>query len=194
METLRVCPVSISKWVARVALNIKGNTDYNVLGPHYCGQNNSFWFLYLGSTMEPSTEEKSVISDKTAEWIAEEGDDVFVASRTTEDLFTVIHRSGSISLIPIVITFTFYTKRQTATSKQPLELKLDLTPDSHICESSSGPHIANSLTSLNEVRRGREGRTRCKREDPHLLATERPIVAFSALLQFCLQSETFNPS
>ncbi|XP_032975649.1 NHS-like protein 2 isoform X1 [Rhinolophus ferrumequinum] len=46
-----------------------------------------------GSSMEPSTEEKSVISDKTAEWIAEDDDDVFVASRTTEDLFTVIHRS-----------------------------------------------------------------------------------------------------
>ncbi|XP_041503126.1 NHS-like protein 2 [Microtus oregoni] len=38
-------------------------------------------------------EEKSLISDKTAEWISEEDDDVFVASRTTEDLFTVIHRS-----------------------------------------------------------------------------------------------------
>ncbi|XP_077619440.1 NHS-like protein 2 isoform X2 [Crocuta crocuta] len=47
----------------------------------------------LGSSTEASTEEKSVISDKTAEWIAEEDDDVFVASRTTEDLFTVIHRS-----------------------------------------------------------------------------------------------------
>uniref|UniRef100_A0A8C4LFE5 NHS like 2 n=1 Tax=Equus asinus asinus TaxID=83772 RepID=A0A8C4LFE5_EQUAS len=47
----------------------------------------------LGSSMEPNTEEKSVISDKTAEWIAEDDDDVFVASRTTEDLFTVIHRS-----------------------------------------------------------------------------------------------------
>ncbi|XP_055249852.1 NHS-like protein 2 isoform X3 [Moschus berezovskii] len=46
-----------------------------------------------GSLMEPSPEEKSVISDKTAEWIAEDDDDVFVASRTTEDLFTVIHRS-----------------------------------------------------------------------------------------------------
>ncbi|XP_007956493.1 NHS-like protein 2 [Orycteropus afer afer] len=47
----------------------------------------------LGSSMEPSTEEKSLISGKTAESIAEEDDDVFVASRTTEDLFTVIHRS-----------------------------------------------------------------------------------------------------
>ncbi|KAM6143923.1 NHS-like protein 2 isoform 3-T3 [Erethizon dorsatum] len=46
-----------------------------------------------GYSVEPSTEEKSLISDKTAEWIAEEDDDVFVASRTTEDLFTVIHRS-----------------------------------------------------------------------------------------------------
>ncbi|XP_045394575.1 NHS-like protein 2 isoform X1 [Lemur catta] len=47
----------------------------------------------LGSSVESSTEEKSLISDKTAEWIAEDDDDVFVASRTTEDLFTVIHRS-----------------------------------------------------------------------------------------------------
>nr|XP_058147455.1 NHS-like protein 2 isoform X1 [Dasypus novemcinctus] len=47
----------------------------------------------LGSSMESSTEEKSLISDKTAESIAEDDDDVFVTSRTTEDLFTVIHRS-----------------------------------------------------------------------------------------------------
>ncbi|XP_074247492.1 NHS-like protein 2 isoform X3 [Saimiri boliviensis] len=47
----------------------------------------------LGSSVEQGTEEKSLISDKTAEWIAEDDDDVFVASRTTEDLFTVIHRS-----------------------------------------------------------------------------------------------------
>lgn len=67
--------------------------------------------------MEPSTEEKSVISDKTAEWIAEDDDDVFVASRTTEDLFTVIHRSGPISLILIIIAFPPYTRRKTATSK-----------------------------------------------------------------------------
>lgn len=46
-----------------------------------------------GHSVEPGAEEKSVISDKTAEWIAEEDDDVFVAARTTEDLFTVIHRS-----------------------------------------------------------------------------------------------------
>ncbi|XP_060039224.1 NHS-like protein 2 isoform X3 [Erinaceus europaeus] len=47
----------------------------------------------LEMSMEPSNEEKSLISDKTAEWIVEDDDDVFVASRTTEDLFTVIHRS-----------------------------------------------------------------------------------------------------
>ncbi|NWX48320.1 NHSL2 protein, partial [Steatornis caripensis] len=42
---------------------------------------------------ETGTEEKSFASDKTADSIAEEDDDVFVTSRTTEDLFTVIHRS-----------------------------------------------------------------------------------------------------
>ncbi|XP_055986007.1 NHS-like protein 2 [Sorex fumeus] len=47
----------------------------------------------LGNSMESSSEEKSLISDKTAEWIVEDDDEVFVASRTTEDLFTVIHRS-----------------------------------------------------------------------------------------------------
>lgn len=69
----------------------------------------SFWFLCLGSSVEPSTEEKSLISDKTAEWIAEEDDDVFVASRTTEDLFTVIHRSGPLSFILIEIAVPFST-------------------------------------------------------------------------------------
>ncbi|XP_064319595.1 NHS-like protein 2 isoform X3 [Phalacrocorax carbo] len=46
-----------------------------------------------GSSAEASMEEKSFASDKTADSIAEEDDDVFVTSRTTEDLFTVIHRS-----------------------------------------------------------------------------------------------------
>uniref|UniRef100_A0A8C8VGN2 NHS like 2 n=1 Tax=Pelusios castaneus TaxID=367368 RepID=A0A8C8VGN2_9SAUR len=46
-----------------------------------------------GSSMGLGAEEKHFVSDKTAESIAEEDDDVFVTSRTTEDLFTVIHRS-----------------------------------------------------------------------------------------------------
>ncbi|NXV89632.1 NHSL2 protein, partial [Calonectris borealis] len=46
-----------------------------------------------GSSAEAGTEEKSFASDKTADSIVEEDDDVFVTSRTTEDLFTVIHRS-----------------------------------------------------------------------------------------------------
>ncbi|XP_068553494.1 NHS-like protein 2 isoform X2 [Anas acuta] len=49
--------------------------------------------LEQGSLSEAGTEEKSFASDKTADSIAEEDDDVFVAARTTEDLFTVIHRS-----------------------------------------------------------------------------------------------------
>ncbi|XP_009070636.1 PREDICTED: NHS-like protein 2, partial [Acanthisitta chloris] len=49
--------------------------------------------LEQGSSAEASMEEKSFASDKTAESIAEEDDEVFMTSRTTEDLFTVIHRS-----------------------------------------------------------------------------------------------------
>lgn len=51
-----------------------------------------FSSLQTGSLSEAGTEEKSFASDKTADSIAEEDDDVFVAARTTEDLFTVIHR------------------------------------------------------------------------------------------------------
>uniref|UniRef100_A0A8C3MMW0 NHS like 2 n=1 Tax=Geospiza parvula TaxID=87175 RepID=A0A8C3MMW0_GEOPR len=46
-----------------------------------------------GSSAEAGMEEKSFASDKTAESIVEEDDEVFTTSRTTEDLFTVIHRS-----------------------------------------------------------------------------------------------------
>ena len=42
--------------------------------------------------MDLRANEKNVVNDKTAESITEEDDDVFVTSRTTEDLFTVIHR------------------------------------------------------------------------------------------------------
>ncbi|XP_074924798.1 NHS-like protein 2 isoform X5 [Chelonoidis abingdonii] len=46
-----------------------------------------------GDSVELSADERSFVSDKTAESIVEEDDDVFVMTRTTEDLFTVIHRS-----------------------------------------------------------------------------------------------------
>ncbi|XP_060126361.1 NHS-like protein 2 isoform X2 [Zootoca vivipara] len=51
------------------------------------------WGNVSGSSVGLRAEEKSFVSDKTAESITEEDDDVFVTSRTTEDLFTVIHRS-----------------------------------------------------------------------------------------------------
>ncbi|XP_053129418.1 NHS-like protein 2 isoform X2 [Hemicordylus capensis] len=51
------------------------------------------WGDISGNFMDLRAEEKSFVSDKTAESITEEEDDVFVTSRTTEDLFTVIHRS-----------------------------------------------------------------------------------------------------
>ncbi|XP_006868609.1 PREDICTED: NHS-like protein 2-like [Chrysochloris asiatica] len=70
----------------------------------------------LGSSMEPSTEEKGLISDKTAESIAEDDDDVPVASRTTEDLFTVIHRS----------------KRKLLGWKEPGEAFAGSRPSSHL--------------------------------------------------------------
>ncbi|XP_069504741.1 NHS-like protein 2 isoform X2 [Ambystoma mexicanum] len=49
-------------------------------------------FNISGGSMEAIAETRNV-SQKTAPSIVEDDDDVFVASRTTEDLFTVIHRS-----------------------------------------------------------------------------------------------------
>ncbi|XP_062997946.1 NHS-like protein 2 [Elgaria multicarinata webbii] len=52
------------------------------------------WGDLSGNSTDLRAEEKSFVSDKTAASITEEEDDVFVtSSRTTEDLFTVIHRS-----------------------------------------------------------------------------------------------------
>ncbi|NXK56213.1 NHSL2 protein, partial [Chauna torquata] len=83
-------------------------TPMEVLGPAQAGETQSeqggfplhhpmhfmaVFSLQTGSSSEAGMEEKSFASDKTADSIAEEDDDVFVASRTTEDLFTVIHRS-----------------------------------------------------------------------------------------------------
>ncbi|XP_042334930.1 NHS-like protein 2 isoform X2 [Sceloporus undulatus] len=51
------------------------------------------WEDFSGNSMDLRAEEKSFVIDKTAESITEEDDDVFMTSRTTEDLFTVIHRS-----------------------------------------------------------------------------------------------------
>ncbi|XP_004685929.1 PREDICTED: NHS-like protein 2, partial [Condylura cristata] len=86
----------------------------------------------VGNSMEPSTEEKSLISDKTAEWIAEDDDDVFVASRTTEDLFTVIHRS----------------KRKLLGWKEPSEAFGSGRPSSHSpIRSTADSPISESATS-----------------------------------------------
>ncbi|XP_013929096.1 PREDICTED: NHS-like protein 2 [Thamnophis sirtalis] len=51
------------------------------------------WGDIPGNSVGLRSKEKGFVNDKTAESITEEDDDVFVTTRTTEDLFTVIHRS-----------------------------------------------------------------------------------------------------
>ncbi|XP_070615933.1 NHS-like protein 2 isoform X2 [Erythrolamprus reginae] len=51
------------------------------------------WGEIPGNSVGLRSKEKRFVNDKTAESITEEDDDVFVTTRTTEDLFTVIHRS-----------------------------------------------------------------------------------------------------
>ncbi|NWI70691.1 NHSL2 protein, partial [Todus mexicanus] len=96
-----------------------------------------------GSSAEAGTEEKSFASDKTANSIVEEDDDVFVTSRTTEDLFTVIHRS----------------KRKVLGRKEPGDA-FGSRPNSHSPVKTSGSPTGESLAAA-----GSTGRSSSRNED-----------------------------
>ncbi|KAM6253648.1 NHS-like protein 2 isoform 2-T2 [Porphyrio hochstetteri] len=96
-----------------------------------------------GSSVEAGMEEKSFASDKTADSIAEEDDDVFVTSRTTEDLFTVIHRS----------------KRKVLGRKEPGDT-FGNRPNSHSPVKTSG-----SPTSESPAAAGSTGKSSSRNED-----------------------------
>ncbi|NXW56769.1 NHSL2 protein, partial [Eurystomus gularis] len=96
-----------------------------------------------GSSAEASTEEKSFASDKTADSIAEEDDDVFVTSRTTEDLFTVIHRS----------------KRKVLGRKEPGDT-FSSRPNSHSPVKTSGSPTSESPAAV-----GSTGKSSSRNED-----------------------------
>ncbi|NWI93910.1 NHSL2 protein, partial [Pitta sordida] len=99
--------------------------------------------LEQGSSAEASMEEKSFASDKTAESIVEEDDEVFTTSRTTEDLFTVIHRS----------------KRKVLGRKEPGDT-FSSRPTSHSPVKTSG-----SPTSESPAAAGSSGKSSSRNED-----------------------------
>ncbi|NWS60919.1 NHSL2 protein, partial [Chunga burmeisteri] len=103
----------------------------------------AFSSLPTGSSAESGMEEKSFASDKTADSIAEEDDDVFVTSRTTEDLFTVIHRS----------------KRKVLGRKEPGD-SFGNRPNSHSPVKTSG-----SPTSESPAAAGSTGKSSSRNED-----------------------------
>ncbi|XP_032928163.1 NHS-like protein 2 isoform X3 [Catharus ustulatus] len=96
-----------------------------------------------GSSAEAGTEEKSFASDKTAESIVEEDDEVFTMSRTTEDLFTVIHRS----------------KRKVLGWKEPGDT-FSSRPTSHSPVKTSGSSAGESLAAV-----GSSGKSSSRNED-----------------------------
>ncbi|NWZ33357.1 NHSL2 protein, partial [Brachypodius atriceps] len=96
-----------------------------------------------GSSAEASMEEKSFASDKTAESIVEEDDEVFTMSRTTEDLFTVIHRS----------------KRKVLGRKEPGDT-FSSRPTSHSPVKTSGSPAGESLAAA-----GSSGKSSSRNED-----------------------------
>ncbi|NXW47610.1 NHSL2 protein, partial [Nyctiprogne leucopyga] len=96
-----------------------------------------------GSSAEAGTDEKSFASDKTADSIAEEDDDVFMTSRTTEDLFTVIHRS----------------KRKVLGRKEPGDT-FGNRPNSHSPVKTSGSPTGESLAAV-----GSTGKSSSRNED-----------------------------
>ncbi|XP_051486672.1 NHS-like protein 2 isoform X1 [Apus apus] len=95
-----------------------------------------------GSSAEAVTE-KSFASDKTADSIVEEDDEVFVASRTTEDLFTVIHRS----------------KRKVLGRKEPSDT-FGSRPNSHSPVKTSGSPTSESPAAV-----GSTGKSSSRNED-----------------------------
>ncbi|NWR52882.1 NHSL2 protein, partial [Regulus satrapa] len=96
-----------------------------------------------GSSAEAGVEEKSFASDKTAESIVEEDDEVFTMSRTTEDLFTVIHRS----------------KRKVLGRKEPGDT-FSSRPTSHSPVKTSGSPTGESLAAA-----GSSGKSSSRNED-----------------------------
>ncbi|NWS44920.1 NHSL2 protein, partial [Probosciger aterrimus] len=101
-----------------------------------------------GSPAEPGTEEKSFASDKTAKSIAEEDDDVFMTSRTTEDLFTVIHRS----------------KRKVLGRKEPSDTFAS-RPNSHSPVTTSGSPTSESPAAVAVAAPGSTGKSSSRNED-----------------------------
>ncbi|XP_030354452.1 NHS-like protein 2 isoform X2 [Strigops habroptila] len=101
-----------------------------------------------GSPADTGTEEKSFASDKTAESIAEEDDDVFVMSRTTEDLFTVIHRS----------------KRKVLGRKEPADTFAS-RPNSHSPIKTSGSPTSESPAAAAAAAPGSTGKSSSRNED-----------------------------
>ncbi|KAM9538526.1 NHS-like protein 2 isoform 1-T1 [Guaruba guarouba] len=101
-----------------------------------------------GSPADPGTEEKSFASEKTAESIAEEDDEVFVTSRTTEDLFTVIHRS----------------KRKVLGRKEPGDTFAS-RPNSHSPTTTSGSPTSESPAAVAVAAPGSTGKSSSRNED-----------------------------
>ncbi|NWR20714.1 NHSL2 protein, partial [Emberiza fucata] len=99
--------------------------------------------LPTGSSAEAGMEEKSFASDKTAESIVEEDDEVFTTSRTTEDLFTVIHRS----------------KRKVLGRKEPSDT-FSSRPTSHSPVKTSSSPAGESLAAA-----GSSGKSSSRNED-----------------------------
>ncbi|ELV10990.1 NHS-like protein 2 [Tupaia chinensis] len=151
----------------------------------------------LGSSAEPSAEEKSLISDKTAEWIAEEDDDVFVASRTTEDLFTVIHRSKRKLLGWKEPGEAFAGNRPS--SHSPIKNTAD-SPISEPAASSGSSNNANLDAGRNDdfkallQKKGSKATLRSRPSAAELLKTTNPL-ARRIIAQFSKDYETTeNPS
>uniref|UniRef100_A0A8C8ZV27 NHS like 2 n=1 Tax=Prolemur simus TaxID=1328070 RepID=A0A8C8ZV27_PROSS len=151
----------------------------------------------LGSSVEPSTEEKSLISDKTAEWIAEDDDDVFVASRTTEDLFTVIHRSKRKLLSWKEPGETFACSRQS--SHSPIKNTAE-SPISESAATTGSGGSANLDAGRNDdfkallQKKGSKATPKSRPSAAELLKTTNPL-ARRIIAQFSKDYETTdNPS
>ncbi|XP_044283415.1 NHS-like protein 2 [Varanus komodoensis] len=147
------------------------------------------WGDISGNSIDLRAEEKSFASDKTAASIIEEDDDVFVAaSRTTEDLFTVIHRSKR-KLLGWKEPSDAFSSRQSS----QVPLKNNMGPLSNEC-----PPGSTRASSRNEdfkallQKKGGKGTSGIRTSAAELLKTTNPL-ARRVMTEFAVDGTIQGP-
>nr|XP_056714954.1 NHS-like protein 2 [Euleptes europaea] len=146
------------------------------------------WGEVSGNFVDLRTEDKGFVSDKTATSITEEDDDVFVTSRTTEDLFTVIHRSKRKLLGWKEPSDAFGNRNSQVSSKNPGgPFSNDCSPTGSIRTSSRNEDFKALLQ-----KKGGKGASGTRTSAAELLKTTNPL-ARRVMTEFAVEGTIPSP-